>query len=155
MKVWKILSKGEDVKNKDVGQLLVSLNLLIKRSLQNEFSCEIMRISAANGYILEFLYENEDKEIFQRDLEEYFNITRSTASKVLSLMEAKGLIKRESVAGDARLKKIVITREGEKMLEELSHKKMQIEYKLTDGFSEEELIALRDYLRRMKVNMKR
>ena len=40
------------MKNKDIGQQLASLNHLIKRNLQNELSSELMRISAANGYIL-------------------------------------------------------------------------------------------------------
>lgn len=143
------------MKNKDIGQQLASLNHLIKRNLQNELSGELMRISAANGYILVYLYENKQKDVFQRDLEEYFNITRSTASKVLSLMETKGLIRRGGVDGDARLKKIVITKEGEMMLEALSDSRKQMEDKLTDGFSEDELDRLHDYLRRMKENMKR
>ena len=138
------------MKNKDIGQQLASLNHLIKRNLQNELSSELMRISAANGYILVYLYENKQNDVFQRDLEEYFNITRSTASKVLSLMETKGLIRRGGVDGDARLKKLVITKEGEMMLEALSDSRKQMEDKLTDGFSEDELDRLHDYLRRMK-----
>ena len=143
------------MKNKDIGQQLASLNHLIKRNLQNELSSELMRISAANGYILVYLYENKQNDVFQRDLEEYFNITRSTASKVLSLMETKGLIRKGGVDGDARLKKLVITKEGEMMLEALSDSRKQMEDKLTDGFSEDELDRLHDYLRRMKENMKR
>lgn len=143
------------MKNKDIGQQLASLNHLIKRNLQNELSSELMRISAANGYILVYLYENKQNDVFQRDLEEYFNITRSTASKVLSLMETKGLIRRGGVDGDARLKKLVITKEGEMMLEALSDSRKQMEDKLTDGFSEDELDRLHDYLRCMKENMKR
>lgn len=143
------------MKNKDIGQQLASLNHLINRNLQNELSSELMRISAANGYILVYLYENKQNDVFQRDLEEYFNITRSTASKVLSLMETKGLIRRGGVDGDARLKKLVITKEGEMMLEALSDSRKQMEDKLTDGFSEDELDRLHDYLRRMKENMKR
>ena len=143
------------MKNKDIGQQLASLNHLIKRNLQNELSSELMRISAANGYILVYLYENKQNDVFQRDLEEYFNITRSSASKVLSLMETKGLIRRGGVDGDARLKKLVITKEGEMMLEALSDSRKQMEDKLTDGFSEDELDRLHDYLRRMKENMKR
>ena len=84
------------MKNKDIGQQLASLNHLIKRNLQNELSSELMRISAANGYILVYLYENKQNDVFQRDLEEYFNITRSTASKVLSLKEGGSGRRREA-----------------------------------------------------------
>ena len=77
------------MKSKDIGRQLASLNHLIKRTLEKEHSSELMKISAANGYILFYLHDNKDKDVFQKDLEEYFSITRSTASKILSLMETK------------------------------------------------------------------
>lgn len=143
------------MKDKDIGRQLASLNHLLKRNLQNEISGDLMRLSAANGYILVYLHENKKNDVFQKDLEEYFNITRSTASKVLSLMETKNLITRGGVNGDARLKKIAITDRGEEMLEALANSKNRVEAKLTEGFSAEELGQLHDYLRRMKANMKR
>lgn len=39
--------------------------------------------------------------MFQKDIEEAFNITRSSVTGVVKLMEQKGYIRRESVAGDA------------------------------------------------------
>lgn len=143
------------MKNKEIGGQLASLTHMIKRRLQNELSGELMRISAANGYILAYLYENKKNDVFQKDLEEHFNITRSTASKVLSLMETKGLIRRGGVDGDARLKKLVITDKGEEMIVELSAGRDRMEAKLTEGFDDDELERLCDYLKRMKANMKR
>ena len=144
------------MKNKDIGRQLASLNHLVKRNIEKEnSSCELMKISAANGYILFYLYDNKSKDIFQKDLEEYFSITRSTCSKVLSLMEAKRLVARGGVSKDARLKKIAITKQGEEMLEVLINNRKRMEAKLTDGFSKEEIMQLHDYLRRMQDNMKR
>ena len=100
------------MKNKDIGQQLASLNHLIKRNLQNELSSELMRISAANGYILVYLYENKQNDVFQRDLEAEFQIARSTASGILQAMEKKKLIIRQSIPRDARLKRLVLTEKG-------------------------------------------
>ena len=143
------------MKKNDIGRQLGCLHHLIKRELENEASTEIIRISAANGYILFYLHENKEKDIFQKDLEEYFSITKSTASKILSLMEQKGLIARWAVAGDARLKKLTITEKGEEMREVLIERRKQMEEKLTLGFTDEEIMQLCNYLRRMKNNMKK
>ncbi len=48
------------MKKKDIGRQLGSLNHLIKRELENEASTELIRISAANGYILFYLHENKE-----------------------------------------------------------------------------------------------
>ncbi len=143
------------MKNKDIGRQLGAITHLVKRTIESESSSELMKISAANGYILFYLYENKDRDVFQKDLEEAFDITRSTTSKILSLMEAKGLVKRGTVAGDARLKKIAITEKGEEMRRTLIENRERMEARLTEGFTEEEKAQLYSYLKRMKDNMKR
>lgn len=67
------------------------------------------KMTGTHGWAMGYLYHNRDRDIFQKDFEQEFNIRRSTASSILSLMEKNGLIKRESVDYDARLKKITLT----------------------------------------------
>ena len=62
---------------------------------------------ASNGYIISYLCENEDKNIFQRDIEREFDLSRSTVSTILKELEKEGLIERKSVIIDVRLKKVV------------------------------------------------
>ena len=104
---------------------------------------------------LSLFFLSDCSYVFQKDFEDAFGITRSTASKVCSLMETKGLIQRQPVSDDARLKKITLTDRGEAMRREMIEGRKRMEAKLTAGFSSEELQTLRDYLRRMKENMKR
>ena len=61
-------------------------------------------LTAMHGWILGYLCRNEDKDIFQKDIEAEFKICRSTVTNILKLMEKKGYIRRESVPYDARLK---------------------------------------------------
>lgn len=139
-----------------IGPEIRSLNNLICRYF--EFSShkkEIETVTGNNGWIIGYLAENakNKKDVYQKDLEEHFSITRSTASKVLNLMEQKGLIQRQAVAQDARLKKIILTEKAWKLKELMREDGKRMEQALTDGFSEEEVQALYSYIRRMKKNL--
>ena len=74
-------------------------------------------LTAMHGWILGYLCRNEDKDIFQKDIEAEFKICRSTVTNILKLMEKKGYIRRESVPYDARLKKLVLTDTGRELHE--------------------------------------
>ncbi len=142
------------MEKKPIGCELRSLNNLIMRKIENSsFKKQIESITGTNGWIIGFLAENADKEIYQKDLEEQFSITRSTASKVLILMEKKGLIKRCSVPHDARLKKLALTEKAWEISELMIENANQFEKTLTRGFTEDELEHLYSYIQRMKNNI--
>ena len=60
-------------------------------------------------WIIGFVYNTEDRDVFQGDIEKTFHITRATASDILKRMERDGLIIRTSSSSDARRKKITLT----------------------------------------------
>lgn len=137
-----------------IGVELRSLNNAIRRYF--EFSShgkEIQNATGNNKWIIHYLAENEDKEVYQKDIETHFNIARSTASKVLNLMEQKGLIQRQAVAHDARLKRIVLTEQAWQLRELMRQDAEHMEQTLTNGFTEDELKTLYSYLKRMRENM--
>lgn len=137
-----------------VGLELRSLNNLIRRYF--EFSShkkEIQTVTGNNGWIIGYLADNELQDVFQKNIEDHFTITRSTASKVLSLMEQKGLIQRQSVAQDARLKKIVLTEKALEIHKIMAEDALKMERTLVHGFEEEEIETLLVYLKKMKQNI--
>ena len=73
---------------------------------------------------------------------------------MINLMEQKGLVERQSVSCDARLKKIVMTDKSKAVSHLMAEDMTLVEGILTDGFSPEEKEALYDYLKRMKQNLK-
>lgn len=146
--------KGNIMKKGRIGLELRSLNNMIRRYF--EFSSrkkEIDKITGNNGWIIGYLADNTNREIYQKDIEEHFTITRSTASKVLTLMEQKGLIQRQTVAQDARLKKIVLTEKAWKVREAMEEEGKNMERILLKGFAEEEIVELYAYLQKMKQNI--
>ncbi len=138
-----------------IGVKLRRLNNALFRHLQNsEAHREIESITGTNGYIISYLATHRDNPVYQKDLEDAFGITRSTASKVISLMEKKGLVERKPVPTDARLKQLTLTPLAETLDRQMRRDAEKTEALLTKSFSEEELATLRSYLERMSQNLK-
>jgi DNA-binding MarR family transcriptional regulator len=138
---------------KMIGRELRSLSNLIMRQVERQQK-DMDTVTAANGWIIGYIADNSPRDIYQRDLEETFGITRSTVSKNINLMVQKGLIVREGVAHDARLKKLVLTPKAWEMFEKMKRDSFEMEKRLTSGFSPEELKLLLQLIERMKQNMR-
>ena len=83
----------------------------------NRLRRRIDRISLAHGLtgpqgmVLAFLSWHS-QPVVQRDVEQEFDVRRSTVSCLLTQLEKDGFIRRESVEGDARLRRLVVTQRG-------------------------------------------
>ena len=126
----------------------------IRRCVQRTASQhEMEAVSGTNGRIIRFLSEHADRDVYQKDLEGEFGITRSTATRLLRLREQKGLLERQSVPHDARLKKLVLTERSRRVLQEMCQTGMTIDARLLRGFSPEEVQTLYGFLDRMFQNL--
>lgn len=47
-------------------------------------------LTGMHGYLIRYLYENRGRDVFQRDIEKAFSISRSTVTVTLQLMEKTG-----------------------------------------------------------------
>lgn len=103
--------------------------------------------------IAKYLHENQHKDIFQKDIEEKFCIRRSTVTSVLNLMEKNGMIKRERVDCDARLKKIVLTEKAKNIYTKIVSEIMDMEDMILKGIDEEELKAFYKTLEKIAKNI--
>ncbi len=131
-----------------------SLSRRIYRFVENSPNKKtIDSVTGTNGWIIAYLSCNRDRDVFQKDIEKAFDVTRSTASKVIDLMEQKGLVERQRVEQDARLKKLVLTPKAEALSELFEKEREYLENTLTRGFTDEEKNTLLDYIRRMKINL--
>lgn len=136
-----------------IGIELRSLNNAVRRYLENnEPPVSGDKLTCSNAWIIGYLARAEG-DVFQKDLEEEFGITRSTISKVLMLLEKKGIIQRIGVMHDARLKKLTLTEKGREAAAQMKTNSVRMEAQLTNGFTDEELKQLSDYMRRMRKNL--
>ena len=136
-----------------VGFEVRSLNNLIKRDVERSEIFNMCRTTGLHGWAIKYFYDNREKDIFQRDFEERFSIRRSTASKILGLMEKKGLIERQSVSSDARLKKIVLTEKAVQLHERITQDILEREKRLLAGISPEKLEIFYEVIDTIKANL--
>lgn len=140
-------------KQSHIGFEIRTLNNLIKRYFEQRKPEEFKESTGVHGWAIRYFYENRDKDIFQRDFEARFLIRRSTATNMLKLMEKNGLIKRESVDYDARLKKIVLTNKAIEIHKKATQNIEMLETTLKKGITEQELISFYDVLDKIKANL--
>ena len=88
------------------------------------------------GQIMGFLCDHPDRALYQRDVEEAFCIRRSTACRFLQNLERDGMLARQSVPQDARLKKLVPTAKALALHES---KTRMIEDLMTRDLTQEEI----------------
>ncbi|MBQ9793196.1 MAG: MarR family transcriptional regulator [Clostridia bacterium] len=129
-------------------------HLLSRRAVENNFAEVDKNLTRANAFIIKYLINNAEKDIFQKDIENKFGITKSTASTVLKLMEAKNLITRESILNDARYKKIVPTKKAYEIHEKIEQSYLKDQELLLSNFSYEEKETFKALLTKLKTNIK-
>ena len=140
-------------KDRHLGFEIRTLNNLIKRYFERHKPEEFKQSTGVHGWAIRYFYENRDKDVFQRDFEERFSIRRSTATNMLKLMEKNGIIRREAVEYDARLKKIVLTEKAVQIHKKATHNIEIIETALKQGISAEELASFYKVLDKVKANL--
>ncbi len=113
---------------------------IIKRYMDENISRKYLEeMTGTHGWAVGYLYRNRDRDVFQKDFEKEFEIRRSTASSILSLMEKNGLITRENVSHDARLKKISLTEKAITQQATVEKAFDKIEGVILQGISQAEL----------------
>ena len=98
------------------------------------------------GRTLGFLCFHTEREVYQKDIEQEFHISRATATKMLQSMEKKGMIVRETVGHDARLKRIRITESGRACHNIIKNDFKSLEAIMTRGMTEQEADQLAAHL---------
>ena len=129
-------------------------NLIFRKINQFARANGVEQATPMHGWIIEYLYRHRNEQVFQRDIEREFYITRSTVTNILQLMERKGYIRRQSVPQDARLKQLVLTEEGV-----LFHEKTILSFHQTDDYvagllTEEENAELLRLLNKLREALK-
>lgn len=142
-------------KERKIGHELRTLDNMMSRNLMAAVRERgLDELTAMHGWILGYLCRNEDRDIFQKDIEAEFKIGRSTVTNILQLMEKKGFIRRESVPYDARLKKLVLTDTGRDLHEKTKDTIDILEEQTVQGIPAEDLETFYRVIDQLKRNVK-
>lgn len=141
--------------NREVGLELQCLHHLMRRRADALLAdCGLQDITRMQSFVIHFLRENQERgDLFQRDVEKQFNIRRATATGILQVMEREGLLRREPVDYDARLKKLILTPEAIELDENILRSIQSAERQMMAGILPEELEVFWRVLDQMKKNL--
>lgn len=128
-------------------------NQIHKRMEAKKQENEKEPLTGMQRWTLGFLREHDGEDIYQKDIETEFSVSRATASNMLAVMERKGLLQREAVAHDARLKKLVLTEKARALVDRSEQDMRDMEALLSKGLSETEIKNLKKYLDQMLLNL--
>lgn len=103
--------------------------------------------------IIEYILKNNNKDIYQKDLENILNLRRATVSGVLQTMEKNGLIERITSDDDSRTKKIILNSSAKEMFLKGEERIKMMEEKCLKGISKEELSIFLNVLDKMRNNI--
>ena len=137
-----------------IGFDIRTLSILIKRYIDGSATKQYVdNLTGTHGWVIGYLYDNQDHDVYQRDLETQFSIRRSIATGILQLMEKNELILREPVESDARLKKLVLTEKALDIHKMVEEDRKRTEEQLTKDIDAQELAIFRKALKQMIRNM--
>lgn len=141
---------------KKLGHVIREMNTAFKKKfITCGMAAGLDEVTLMHGWIMGYLHHNQNREIYQKTIESEFNIRRSTVTTILQLMEKKGYIRREAVAGDARLKRIVLTQQGTEIAVQTKSMIDNMERRLTEGIGEKELAVFFETAEKLLQNMGR
>lgn len=132
------------------------LNHMITRNLTCHVKAAgIDEITLMHGWIMRYLYENRDHDIFQKDIEKTFSIGRSTVTSIIKLLEKQGYVRREFVEHDARLKKVTLTEKGVKNHESMEALIIRLDEMLEEDIGKDELEVFFRVTEKIKKNLEK
>lgn len=144
--------KGE-TKNYYVGRELNRVSHTVHRMIISSRRHKLIdqKLGSTNGWVIGYI-AHSDRDVYQKDIEKEFSIRRSSISKMLKQMEESGLIIRESVEGDARLKKLVLTDAAHELHKIAEEDMLAQEMALQHGIASDELEVFLRVLRKIGEN---
>lgn len=151
----KVSKRGEiPDETKRVGFQLKALDHMFRRDMEASIRKNGFEgMSVINAWIIDYLAHNEDKAIYQKDIERNFKIGKSSMAGTLKMMEEKEFIVRMSVKGDARLKRVCLTDKGREYARKMEQGRDNMEKKVCKGLTEEEISLFFQVIKKMQDNL--
>ena len=121
---------GFEIKRMD-NLLKRRINVMVKKNGIDE-------ITMMHSFIIHYIYDNRERDIYQKDIEKVFHMNRSTITNMVKYLEEQGYITRRQVPSDARLKKLGLTEKGERLHQIIGEAIHETEKKMQNALTTQE-----------------
>ena len=140
--------------NNSIGYHIINTDKLIGRYILGKFDKKARhRVSPMQVMIMNYLLKTQDKQVFQQDICDTFNLRRSTVSGILTTMEKNNIIVRVPAASDPRKKEIRLTKAFIANTKKASYEFKKMESILEQNFTLEEKKELIRLLSKLEGNL--
>lgn len=145
------------MEDKNIFNSIKELEKGIVRKIMSETSHDEMysKPSIAQMQIIKYILKHDGKTIYQRNLEEVFNLRRATISGILKTMEKNNVIIRVCDPNDARGKIVILSDDAKKFFKEKETLFKKLETVLKKDISKEELEIFYKVILKMRDNINR
>ena len=142
------------MEEQDLGRYVHILSRQIKKRIDESVS--IYDVTSVQCAILGFINRESKKgDVFAKDIEGKFNMSRATIAEILSLMEKNNLIERRADTKDARLKKIVLKKKALDIQNSVNKEIRKVEKEMKKGLTEKEVEEFVYLISKISDNLKK
>lgn len=110
-------------------------------------------LTAAQSDILRFLSQRKEEATTVQDIGAFFHLRHPTVVGILRRLESKGFIVTETAAYDRRCRVVRLTEKADEVRRVMEPIRKELDEHSARGFSEEELVQLSGFLRRIYENV--
>ena len=138
----------------NLGGLIHKVAHKMKREIDH--ANQKLGVSGVQGRIIGYVRcESKNRDVFQKDIEEHFELRGSSVTSTLQNLEKMGFIVRESIPTDQRLKRIVLTKKALDIHNQITKNIEQVEKEAFSSINKEEEQLLSDILKRILNNIEK
>ena len=125
-----------------IGPRVRKLSRYIKQNMNHRINeltnSQVTHVQARVLYYLEWM-SDEGKDVYQKNIEEFLAVSKSTASEIISNLENNEYISRVKLENDGRLRKIVLLEKGYQTNKAIGETIENFENEMKNKLTEEEL----------------
>ena len=138
----------------NLGGLIHKVAHKMKREIDH--ANQKLGVSGVQGRIIGYVRcESKNRDVFQKDIEEHFELRGSSVTSTLQNLEKMGFIVRESIPTDQRLKRIVLTKKALDIHNQITKNIEQVEKEAFSSINKEKEQLLSDLLKRILNNIEK
>ncbi|NUU59931.1 MarR family winged helix-turn-helix transcriptional regulator [Paenibacillus agri] len=107
-------------------------------------------LNAQQGKVIDYIYQNQDNQIIQKDLADRFHLRGASITSMLQGLEQKGFIERKIPANNERQKNIYVMPKGIELINDFQDSFQKVEEEIVQVLTNEEKQVLMKLL--LKIN---
>ena len=127
------------------------LTRMMRRYFMRQFSD--MPLTGIQAHVLHYIMmESGRKDVFTKDLEEFLDIKGPSVTSLVNNLVRGGYLRRETIAGDGRFKKPILTDKALKMQTDITSRITCYMHSVFYGIAEEDLQVFETVILKMTEN---